>query len=99
MYTGDTVDAHEAQRLGLVQAVLADEGFDDRVLELAGRIASGSPSGLALMKRLAAEPPDDEALERELAGTLDLLAGSDAREGLAAFVERRAPRFHDDEER
>jgi enoyl-CoA hydratase len=87
--TGRQVDAEEALRIGLVNAI-ADPVLD-HALEIAQNLAAKSPGALAVAKRLLNLSPG--ALEREAAEFGDLFATEDAKEGLAAFAEKRAPRF------
>src|SRR5581483_1797282 len=89
IYTGRTVDAEEALRIGLVNAV-ADPVLE-RALETAAALAEKAPLALALAKRLVNLSPSALDVEAEEFGAL--FASEDAKEGLAAFVEKRAPRF------
>jgi enoyl-CoA hydratase len=94
IYTGRTIDAEEAVRIGLVNAI-ADPVLD-RALETAHELAAKSPVALSLAKRLCNLTLGiDHAggLESEAHGFGDLFASEDAREGLTAFVEKRAPNF------
>jgi enoyl-CoA hydratase/carnithine racemase len=92
--TGELVGADEALRLGLVDAVVDDVESEAR--RIAERIATLAPLAVAGSKRLLGEA-DREALERALEREAELCAGlfatADAREGLAAFLEKRRPRF------
>jgi 2-(1,2-epoxy-1,2-dihydrophenyl)acetyl-CoA isomerase len=95
-YLSDPVDAAEALRIGLVNRVVPDDALMPEALALAHRLAEGAPRAIALTKRALArglESSLDEALEYEAA--LQGIAGrtADHAEGLAAFVEKRAPRF------
>ena len=87
--TGRQVDAEEALRIGLVNAV-ADPVLD-RALGVADRLAQKSPVALRVAKRLLNLSPG--ALEREAEEFGDLFSSDDAKEGLAAFAEKRPPRF------
>jgi enoyl-CoA hydratase len=94
VYTGRTVDAEEALRIGLVNAI-ADPVLE-RALEIARDLAAKSPVALGLAKRLCNLTLGvDHAggLETEANEFGELFASEDAREGLTAFVEKRAPSF------
>jgi enoyl-CoA hydratase len=87
--TGRPVDAEEACRIGLVNAI-ADPVLE-HALEVAGKLAAKSPVALRVAKRLLNLSPG--ALDREAEEFGDLFASEDAKEGLAAFAEKRAPNF------
>jgi enoyl-CoA hydratase len=89
IFSGRTVDADEALRIGLVNA-LADPVLD-KALETARELAAKSPVALALAKRLVNMSPG--ALDAEADAFGELFASEDAREGLTAFVEKRAANF------
>jgi enoyl-CoA hydratase len=94
VFSGRTIDAEEALRIGLVNAI-ADPVLD-RALETAGELAAKSPVALSLAKRLCNLTLGvDHAggLEVEATEFGDLFASEDAKEGLAAFVEKRAANF------
>jgi 2-(1,2-epoxy-1,2-dihydrophenyl)acetyl-CoA isomerase len=92
----DPVSAPDAVRLGLVGRVVPAEQLATEARSVAARLAAGAPQAIALTKRAL-----DAAWERDLDGTLDYeaqlqdMAGrtKDHAEGLAAFVEKRPPRF------
>jgi enoyl-CoA hydratase len=89
IFSGRTIDAQEALRIGLVNA-LADPVLD-KALETARELAAKSPVALALAKRLVNMSPG--ALDTEADSFGELFASEDAREGLTAFVEKRAANF------
>jgi len=94
VYTGRTIDADEALRIGLVNAI-ADPVLD-RALETARELASKSPVALALAKRLCnltLGVDHSGALDMEAREFGELFASEDAKEGLTAFVEKRRPSF------
>jgi enoyl-CoA hydratase len=94
---GERVDAHEAQRLGLVNRVVAAGEFDAAVADWAGRLAAKSPLLVKLGKDALFAQQDMalvEALEYLRAQLALALSTEDAREGVAAFLERREPRWN-----
>jgi len=94
VFSGRTIDAEEALRIGLVNA-LADPVLE-RALETARELAAKSPVALSLAKRLCNLTLGvDHAggLETEANEFGELFASADAKEGLTAFVEKRAPSF------
>jgi enoyl-CoA hydratase/carnithine racemase len=100
MLTGEPVTAERAEAIGLVQEVVAPELLDERAQALAALLASRSPTGLRIIKKLAyqgIEMPLAEGLKAERAGVARVLASTDYAEGLAAFAEKRPPRFAGEE--
>ncbi|MES1246316.1 MAG: enoyl-CoA hydratase-related protein [Actinomycetota bacterium] len=89
IYTGRTIDADEAFRVGLVNAI--DEQVVDRALATAYELAEKSPVSLGVAKRLLNLAPAALELEAEAFG--ELFSSEDTREGLTAFVEKRKPSF------
>jgi enoyl-CoA hydratase len=87
--TGRPVGAEEALRVGLVNAI-ADPVLD-HALEVAGKLAAKSSVALGVAKRLLNLAPG--ALDQEAEEFADLFETEDAKEGLAAFAEKRTPRF------
>jgi len=94
--TGEPVPAREAYEMGLVSRVVPRAELDDAVGRLARSLAGYSPAALGLAKEAAGMVPDMEygAALRYLRELITLVALSDdAREGIAAFFEKRSPRF------
>lgn len=96
LMTGDFVDANEAHRIGLVNAVLPPERLAESTRELAGRLARGPAEAIAATKRAIEREASltlEQALEEEARIQAELMQRPDFREGFRAFVERRPPRF------
>src|SRR6267142_2256625 len=96
IFTGEIIDAQEALRLGIVNAVYAPEELMPAAYELARKIASGPPVAIRLAKRAlyhSAETDLRGALEFETFAQNVCSETEDAREGIRAFVEKRAPSF------
>jgi enoyl-CoA hydratase len=94
--SGALIDAGEALRIGLVDLVFPQAELRERTLELAGTIASKSPVALRMAKaavRAAAEMPLHAGLAYETELFVTCFASDDKREGIAAFLEKRAPEF------
>jgi 2-(1,2-epoxy-1,2-dihydrophenyl)acetyl-CoA isomerase len=96
IYTGDVFDAAEAARLGLVNRVVPAADLVRVTRALAEKIATGPPGVQRLAKHMV-----NRAATSDLATALDLeaysqglaIAGDDHQEGLAAFFDKREPRF------
>ena len=96
LLTNPTLTAAEARDLGVVTEVVPDDELPARVDALAAELARCAPLALAATKRLVWAGVGATLAERlpEEARTVSELSGSaDAREGLAAVLERRAPEF------
>jgi 2-(1,2-epoxy-1,2-dihydrophenyl)acetyl-CoA isomerase len=94
--TGEPLSAADAERFGLVAKVVPADQLMTEARSLAAKLAAGAPRALALTKRAldrASGATLDESLEYE--AWLQGIAGatSDHAEGVAAFVEKRRPRF------
>jgi 2-(1,2-epoxy-1,2-dihydrophenyl)acetyl-CoA isomerase len=96
IWTGDMVDAREAERIGLVTMVVPHEELESATKELAEKLAKGPPLAIQLAKRVIYE-----GLEMDLESTLKYVGSAiqtlwqteDHREGARAFVEKREPVF------
>jgi enoyl-CoA hydratase len=95
--TGEQIDAAEALRIGLVQRVTSKEALLEEALRIAKLIASKAPLAVAAVKRAIDEglqhPATSLALEIEALHFGAVFDTEDAREGVAAFFEKRRPEF------
>ena len=96
--TGDIIDAAEALRLGLCDAVVPHDELRAKVMAVAGRIAKNAPLAVAEVKRLVHRGQSatlEHALALEQAAFGLLFSTADQREGMAAFLSkpRREPAF------
>jgi 2-(1,2-epoxy-1,2-dihydrophenyl)acetyl-CoA isomerase len=96
--TGDKLSAEEAQRIGLIWRVVDDAALMDEALTLASRLAAMPVAALAATRRVI----DDSmaldyaaALSHEATVQRRMGAAHDAKEGIAAFLAKRAPTFTD----
>jgi enoyl-CoA hydratase/carnithine racemase len=95
-FTGDAIDARTAEAWGLVNAVVPASELDAACLDLLGRATRGSRDSKAMGKQ-GFYTQSDLDQTRAYAYAIELMAASsqtrDARERMAAFLEKRAPRF------
>jgi enoyl-CoA hydratase len=94
--TGDLISAEEAERLGLVNRVVAPEELESTTMEIAGKIAEMSPVALRMAKQAvknAARLDLRAGLEAELDLFALCFASEDKEEGVRAFIEKRRPEF------
>ena len=97
-FTGDVIDAATALDWGLLNRVVPDDGhaLDEAVRDLLGRAIRGSTSSKAIGKR-ALYAQLDLPVGQAYAYAVEVMAGTsqtdDAREGVRAFLEKRAPNF------
>lgn len=96
LWTGDFVHAEEAERIGILNRVVPDEALYDETLAFASRLAAGPPLQMRDIKKLMYQ-----SLRTDLRTSLESVAShmavvqstADYREAIAAFKEKRTPRF------
>jgi len=96
IFTGDSIDAAEALELGIVNAVVPSEELMAEAYRLARKIAAGPPVAIALSKRAIYHNQDVDlraGLEFETFAQGLCRETEDAKEGVRAFMEKRAPVF------
>ncbi|GAA3522930.1 crotonase/enoyl-CoA hydratase family protein [Amycolatopsis ultiminotia] len=94
--TGESFGAAEAAGWGLVNAVTPSGSALDKALKLAERIAANGPLAVRVTKEVVTQAPDwpaDTLWDRQQELLDHVLASDDAREGAAAFAEKRSPHW------
>ena len=95
-FLGETISAHEAERLGLLNRLCEPDEIDSVVKDIAQRLAALPPASLALMKEnlnRAAERSLEENLAAESMAQTFMFGTEDMKEAVMAFLEKREPRF------
>jgi enoyl-CoA hydratase/3-hydroxyacyl-CoA dehydrogenase len=90
---GDPILAEEAFELGLANRVVEDHELLDTALAWARRLAAQAPLAIEQIKRVSGAGDLDAGIVSEQDGFASVLATEDAREGISAFLAKRAPRF------
>jgi enoyl-CoA hydratase/carnithine racemase len=96
LLTGESIDAAEALRIGLVSAVVSDSELSATAAAVAATIASRGPIVTRLAKEAVhrgSEVPVAPGLQTELDLTVILQTTADRAEGVQAFIEKRPPQF------
>ena len=96
LFTGDVIDAEEAQRIGLVSRVVPHDDLLPAAMTLARRIAANPPLAVQRLKaglRRALDPDWRDLGAWVSASLAELFRTEDHREGVASFLEKRAPSY------
>lgn len=95
--TGQIIDAAEAERIGLVDKVVAHDALMDEAMRLATRISNNPYLSVRHAKQLVKfywnANRSEEGWARELAGIMEITRTKDCHEGIRAFLEKRSPEF------
>ena len=95
-FLGESIDAEEAARLGIVNQVVAPEELERATLQLAERLRAAPPIALAAAKHavyMSQAAELEEMLRYETEAQLRCFQSDDGHEGVHAFLEKREPRF------
>jgi 2-(1,2-epoxy-1,2-dihydrophenyl)acetyl-CoA isomerase len=96
IFTGDIIDAREAERIGLVNRVVPHYQLEEETKKLATRLAKGATLAIAMAKNAIYRGLNiDLATELDYEGYLASVSlhTEDLKEGLEAFIEKRKPNF------
>jgi len=95
-FLGESIDANEAARLGIVNQVVAPEELESVTMQLAQRLRAAPPIALAEAKHavyMSQAAELDEMLRYETEAQLRCFESDDGHEGVHAFLEKREPKF------
>jgi enoyl-CoA hydratase/3-hydroxyacyl-CoA dehydrogenase len=90
---GDPILADEAFELGLANRLVEDHELLDTALQWARKLAGQAPLAMAEIKRVSGAADLDAGIEAEKRAFATAFASADAKEGIAAFLGKRAPSF------
>jgi enoyl-CoA hydratase/3-hydroxyacyl-CoA dehydrogenase len=91
--TGEPIPAEEAYEIGLANRVVPDHELLDTALGWARKLAGQAPIAVEQIKRVSALADLDEGIAAEKRGFATAFGSEDAQEGIAAFLQKRTPRF------
>jgi enoyl-CoA hydratase / 3-hydroxyacyl-CoA dehydrogenase len=90
---GEPISAPQAYELGLANDVVPDHELFDTALAWARKLGGQAPVAVEQIKNVAAKGDLDEGIEAEKGGFATAFSSEDAREGIAAFLGRRKPKW------
>lgn len=96
LFTGELIGAERARDIGLVNRVVAPNELESETQKIVAAVVQGAPRALASTKRLIEElwsSSVQEDVERALSYHMEARESEEAKEGIAAFLEKRAPNW------
>ena len=96
LFTGDLISAERAHEIGLVSRVVSPNELEDETQKIVAAVLQNAPAALASTKRLIEElwsSSVKEDLETALRHHMEARESAEAKEGIAAFLEKRPPNW------
>ena len=96
VYSGETVSAEEACKLGIVDYLISDDDFESKLNKILKPITSNAPLAVQCAKRVINRTfyeIQEKGLNYEVENFLRLFSSKDSREGISAFIEKREAKF------
>lgn len=96
VYTGEMIDAHEAERIGLINKAVPHEKLKEATRQLAEKVLLNGPTAIVLQKKLIAQWMDlslSASIEAGIRAFRECYKTDEPQEGMKAFLEKRKPSF------
>jgi enoyl-CoA hydratase/carnithine racemase len=96
IYTGEIIDAHEAERIGLINKVVSHEKLKEATRQMAGKILLNGPAAMVLQKKLIGQWMElslSLSIEAGIRAFRECYQTGDPKEGMKAFLEKRTPSY------
>jgi len=98
VYTGEMIDAQEAERIGLINKVVSHEKLKEATRHLAKKVLRNGPTAVILQKKLIAQWMElnlNAAIEAGIRAFRECYKTGEPKEGMQAFLEKRKPSYAD----
>ena len=96
VYTGEMIDAYEAERIGLINKVVSPGELKEATRQMAEKVLRNGPTAVALQKKLIAQWMElglDASIEAGIRAFRECYRTDEPREGMSAFLEKRRPSY------
>ena len=96
VYTGEMIDAYEAERIGLINKVVSPGELKEATRQMAEKVLRNGPTAVALQKKLIAQWMElglDASIEAGIRAFRECYKTDEPREGMSAFLEKRQPSY------
>ena len=101
VYTGEMIDGHEAERIGLINKVVSHDQLKEATRQMAKKILLNGPTALVLQKKLLAQWMElslSDSVEAGIRAFRECYKTPEPKEGMSAFLEKRKPSYARDGE-